>query len=160
MNPDFTTTFSVDQTPHEAFRAITNPRGWWSEEIEGGTDKLGDEFTYRYQDVHRCRMKLIEVIPDQRVVWHVLDNYFNFTADESEWKDTRIIFDVSRNGDKTDIRFTHQGLVADYECFDVCSSAWSTYINGSLRSLITTGKGCPNQSCDETNRRKRQESRR
>ena len=46
---DFTTTISVDQSPEEAFRAINNVRGWWSENIEGSTDKLDAEFTYRYQ---------------------------------------------------------------------------------------------------------------
>jgi hypothetical protein len=30
------------------------------------------------------------------------------------------------------------------ECYDPCSNAWGTYINGSLRSLIATGKGQPN----------------
>ena len=46
---DFTTTILVDQTPEVAFNAINNPRGWWSEEIEGGTEKLNDMFDYHYE---------------------------------------------------------------------------------------------------------------
>jgi len=140
----FTTTFMVDQTPEEAIGAIKNVRGWWSEEIEGSTDKLGDEFTYRYKDVHSCKMKLIEVIPHKKVVWLVVDNYFNFTEDKSEWKGTRITFEVSEKDNQTEIRFTHLGLVPEYECFDICSNAWGSYMSGSLRTLITTGKGQPN----------------
>jgi hypothetical protein len=143
-NPSFTTNFSVDQTPEEAFNAISNVRGWWSEEIEGSTDTLGDEFTYRYKDAHYCKLKVIEVIPDKKVIWLVLDNHFNFTEDESEWKGTKITFEVSKKDDKTEVHFTHLGLVPDYECYGVCSNAWGSYINGSLRSLITTGKGRPN----------------
>ena len=67
-NQNFTTTFSVDQTPERAFNAINHVRGWWSEEIEGSTDKLGDEFTFHYKDVHRSKQKLIEVIPNEKVV--------------------------------------------------------------------------------------------
>jgi hypothetical protein len=144
-NQDFTTTFSVDQSPEKVFNAINNVRGWWSEEIEGSTDKLGDEFTYHYKDVHYCRMKLIELISDKKVVWLVVQNYFNFTEDKSEWKGTKVIFEIFKKGDKSEIRFTHLGLVPEYECFNVCSNAWGSYINGSLRSLITTGKGHPNQ---------------
>jgi len=90
-------------------------------------------------------MKLIEVIPHKKVVWVVVDNYFNFTEDKSEWKGTKIIFEFSKKGEKSEIRFTHLGLVPEYECFNVCSNAWGSYINGSLRSLITTDKGHPNQ---------------
>ena len=143
-NHNFTTTYLVDQTPEQAFNAINHVRGWWSEEIEGSTDKLGDEFTYHYKDVHRCKMKITEVIPGKKVVWRVLDNYFNFIEDKNEWKDTEISFEISRKGNKTEVRFTHVGLVPEYECFDVCSNAWGSYINGSLRSLITTGEGKPN----------------
>jgi hypothetical protein len=141
---NFTTTLTVEQTPQEAFAAIKNVRGWWSEEIEGCTDKLGDEFTYHYKDVHRCKMKLTEVIHGKKVVWLVVDNYFNFTKDKSEWKGTEIMFELSKKGTQIEIRFAHLGLVSEYECFDVCSNAWGSYINGSLRSLIATGKGKPN----------------
>ncbi len=149
-NHNFTTTLLVDQTPREVFNAVNNVRGWWSEEIEGDTDKLGAEFSYHFKDVHRCKMKIVEFIPNKKVVWHVLDNYFSFTQDKTEWKDTKISFEISISkkgdkGDKTEVHFTHIGLVPHYECYNACSDGWSTYINGSLRSLITTGKGQPNE---------------
>jgi hypothetical protein len=67
-NQDFTTTLLVDRSPKEAFDAINNVRGWWSENIEGGTEKLNDVFTYRVKDLHQCTMKLTEVVPNKKVV--------------------------------------------------------------------------------------------
>lgn len=142
--PDFTTTLQVDQSPREAFNAIKNMRGWWSAGIEGGADKLNDEFLYHYKDIHYCKMKLIELLPDQKVVWLVLDNYFKFTEDKSEWIGTKLVFDISQKDNQTEIRFTHEGLVPQYECYEICREAWTNYICNSLRALITTGKGQPN----------------
>jgi Activator of Hsp90 ATPase homolog 1-like protein len=141
---DFTTTIMVDQTPKQVFDAISNPRRWWSEEIEGSTDKLNDVFDYHFRDIHISKMKLVEVVPEKKVVWLVLGNYFNFIKDQSEWKGTKIIFEISGQDNKTKLQFTHQGLVPDYECFDICKNAWTEYIRESLYNLITTGKGKPN----------------
>ena len=147
MTPqDFTTTISTDKTPEEAYNAINNVRGWWSEEIEGSTDRLDAEFNYHYEDVHRSKIKITALVPGKKVAWLVLDNYFKFTKDETEWKGTKIIFEISEKGGKTQIRFTHVGLVPAYECYDICKSAWGTYIQGSLQSLIDTGKGKPNSA--------------
>jgi hypothetical protein len=142
---DYTVAITVDQTPEEAFAAINNVRGWWSGDIEGITDQLGEEFTYRYEDVHRSRQKITELDPGKRVVWHVLDAYLSFTQDKTEWNGTDITFDISKDGDQTEVRFTHVGLVPQFECFHDCSDAWGSYIKGSLRNLITTGKREPNQ---------------
>ena len=142
---NFTTTFTVDQTAEEAFAAINNVRGWWSGEIEGSTDKLGDVFTYRYEDVHYSKQKITEFIPSKKVVWTVLDSKLNFIKDKTEWNGTKVVFEVSKKGAKTEVRFTHQGLLPEVECFDACSNAWGSYINGSLKNLITKGKGQPNK---------------
>ena len=142
---DFATTILVGQSPKKAFNAINNPRGWWSEEIEGSTEKLNDEFSYHYEDVHRCKMKLIEVVPGKKVVWLVLDANLDFVEDKSEWTGTTITFEITPTGGQTEVRFTHVGLVPGYECYGACSNAWGSYINGSLRSLIATGKGQPGQ---------------
>ncbi|MGG9962487.1 SRPBCC family protein [Ferruginibacter sp. SUN106] len=142
--PDFTTAIVVSQNPEQVFEAINNVRGWWSEEIEGSTHKLNDVFNYHYEDVHRCKMKLIEMVPGKKVVWLVEENYFKFTADKTEWTGTTIIFEITENDNKTALRFTHQGLVPEYECYEICKGAWTTYIQKSLYNLITTGKGQPN----------------
>ena len=141
---DFTTTILVDQTPTEVFNAINNVRGWWSEEIEGITNEPGAMFKYHYEDVHRCKMKIVEFIPDQKVVWLVQENYFKFTTDKSEWIGNKIIFEIKKAGDKTELLFTQVGLVSAYECYEICEKAWTQYIQQSLYSLITTGKGQPN----------------
>jgi uncharacterized protein YndB with AHSA1/START domain len=76
-------------------------------------------------------------------MWHVADNYFKFTKDESEWKDTHVIFDISEDAGRAKLKFTHQGLVPEYECFQICHDAWTHYIHGSLKDLIMKGKGSP-----------------
>jgi len=145
---NYTTAFVVDQTPEQAFDAITNVRGWWSGEIDGSTDQLGDEFTYRYQDIHYSKQRITQLVSGQKVVWHIVDAYLNFTQDPDEWVGTEVTFEVARKGDQTEVSFSHLGLVPEFECFDKCSNAWGFYINSSLRNLITTGTGAPNPKED------------
>lgn len=143
-NQDFIVTISVDKSPAEVFKAVTNVGGWWSEEIEGHTANQGDVFYYHFQDVHRCTIKLTEVVPNKKIVWEVLDNYFNFTQDKTEWIDNTISFDITQTDGHTTLKFTHHGLLPEYECYDICAKCWTEYISGSLFDLITKGRGQPN----------------
>jgi hypothetical protein len=141
---NYTATILVDKDPKTAFDAIKNFRGWWSEEIEGKTDQLGEVFVYHYKDIHLCKLKLIEIVPGKKLVYQVLDNQFSFTKDKSEWIGTKLIFDIAKEDGKTQVKFTHEGLVPEYECYKVCYDAWGNYIKSSLYNFITTGKGQPN----------------
>jgi hypothetical protein len=141
MSQNFSTAFSVAQTPQEVFDAITNVRGWWTGDIEGGTDQLGDEFTYRYQDIHYSKQKITELVPDRKVVWHVVDANLSRNQDPAEWTGTDITFDIAPKDGQTEVRFSHLGLVPEFECFDSCSNAWGYLVNTNLRNLITDGAG-------------------
>ena len=138
---DFTTTIIVGQTPSQVFNAINNPQNWWSGEINGSADKLNDEFTYRYKEFHLSKQRIVEMIPDQKVVWLVTESIINYAEDKKEWTGTKISFEIAEQNNKTQLRFIHLGLDPDIECFDSCSNSWSQLIQQGLFSLITTGKG-------------------
>ncbi len=142
----FSTSFVVDQSPEEVFAAVNNVRGWWSEEIEGTTDKLGAEFRFHYKDAHRSTQRITELVPGKKVVWQVVEGQINFVKDKHEWDGTEVVFEIARRGDQTELRFTHVGLVPEIECYGKCSGAWTFHVNEGLRSLITTGKGKPNKA--------------
>jgi len=144
MQQSFSTSFIVNNTPQEIAKAILNIQNWWSEEITGSTNAIGDEFRYHYRDVHSCAMILTECT-DERIQWHVTENYFNFVTDQTEWDNTDICFEMIPVSDGIMVRFTHIGLKPELECYAVCSDAWTRYIKTSLYNLITTGTGNPNQ---------------
>jgi hypothetical protein len=140
---DYTAAITVDASPQEAFAAAADLRAWWSEEIDGDTDRLGAEFTYNYMDMHRCTLRVTEFVPGRRVAWLVLENFFVFT-DGAEWLGTTIEIDVAERDGRTEVRLTHRGLEPHHDCYDVCSKSWDFYVGRSLLGYITDGQGRPN----------------
>ena len=138
---NFDSTFTVSQSPEEVFSAITNPGKWWTGDIDGTADHIADEFSYRYENIHYSKQKVTELVAGQKVVWQVVDSNLAGPEDPAEWTGTHITFEISRKEGQTELRFSHLGLVPEFECFDSCSNAWGFYINGSLQRLITTGEG-------------------
>lgn len=142
---DFKVALIADKSPEEVFSAITNVRKWWSgyysEQIEGNTEKLNDEFIFRAgEGVHYSKQKLIEVIPAKRIVWLVTDSKLSFLQNEKEWTGTKIAFEISKKGEKTQLVFTHQGLTPEVECYDACSPAWTQYLQNKLLPMLTNEK--------------------
>jgi uncharacterized protein YndB with AHSA1/START domain len=138
-SPNFSVAYTVSQTPEQVFSAINDVRGWWTGEpgARGPTDKLGAEWTYRFKDLHYTKQRITEFVPGKKVVWLVLDSKLSFVKDQTEWNGSKITFEISKKRDKTELRFTHVGLVPEVECYGDCSSAWGYYVKGPLRDLIS-----------------------
>ena len=141
MTTDFTSTIVVENPAMEVFNAINNVRGWWQGEITGRTDQLGEEFDYRMKDFHFSRQKVTELMPGKKVVWLVTDSNLSNFADKGEWTGTTIVFDILEKGNKTEVRFTHKGLVPKFQCYGDCSWAWGLLVQESLFNLIAKGSG-------------------
>jgi hypothetical protein len=144
MERNFSSSFTVKQSAHEVFGAVNNVKAWWITSAAGNFTKVNDAFEVRFGDIHYSKQRLVEVIPDRRVVWLITDSRLNFTRNPEEWTGTKIVFDIESADGETTLRFTHEGLTPTIECYGACSGAWSQYVD-SLQQLITTGKGAPHQ---------------
>jgi len=143
----YRTTVLVEATPDRAYDAVNDVRGWWSQDLDGRTDTIGAEFDYRgNQDgvnLHRARIRVVDLVHAERVEWLVLDNWMSFIDDQAEWTGTRIVFEILPSERGSEIRFSHLGLVPSYECYDACFDAWTFFLQPSLREPITSGRGEP-----------------
>ncbi len=140
---DYTASILVTTTANKAFKSINHIVAWWTENIEGSSEKLNDVFTIRFGGESFVTMKIVESVPDKKVVWAVTDCYLHWFADKKEWKGTRIVFEISAEGDSTRIQFTHVGLEPQVECYDTCVKGWDQYFKDSLAKLVNEGKGLP-----------------
>ncbi len=142
-NDDYTINLKVETPIEKVFSNINSVSKWWTEVLDGNSNKLNDEFTVYFGIVHVTTQKLIEFLPNKKVVWLVTRSNLNFIKDKQEWTNTRISFELSEEGKQTHLRFTHHGLTPEVECYKDCSKGWDYYINGSLFKLLTKGKGTP-----------------
>lgn len=130
-NYQYKTTSS--KTPSEVYAFLLNPNNWWvglyGETIEGRSVAVNDEFVFKAGDgVHYSKQKLMEAVPNQKIVWQVTDSVLSFIEQKDEWTGTTIVFDISQKGNQTEILFTHKGLVPTVECYEACSGAWDQYL--------------------------------
>jgi len=145
-NNNYTLTLKTDQSAEQVFTTIMNVRGWWSglykEEFTGASEKAGDEFTFRAGDgAHYSKQKLLELVPNKKIVWLVTDSRLSFIEKPDEWTGSKLVFNISPKHDHTEITFTHEGLTPEVECYDVCAPTWTTYLQNKLVPLITNRLG-------------------
>ncbi len=139
---DYHTSITIKASAQEAFKQINHVSEWWSEDFEGSSQKLNDEFTVRFGETS-ITLKITAFIPGEKIAWLVTDCYKHWLKDKKEWKGTKMVWEISSLKPGTLISFTHIGLIPGMECYHGCENAWDQYIQGSLFKLLTEGKGIP-----------------
>ena len=136
----FSAAIEVAKSPQDVFNCIKEVSKWWTKDYEGDSAKLNDEFVICHPGRHYSKQKLVEVIPNKKVVWLVTDSQLYWIeGDKHEWSNTRMVFDISVNGDATMLHFTHEGLVPQKECYALCEQGWNMVIIERLFGFITDG---------------------
>ncbi len=138
---DYNVIITMNVPTEQAFNRILNVSKWWTENVEGSTEKLNDEFIVRSGDVHYSKHKIIELIPDKKVVWLVTDSKLNWIKqNKEEWTNTKMIFEIIPQGNETTIHFTHEGLRPGQECYENCVKGWDSIIKQNLYNYVTKGE--------------------
>jgi len=138
---DFNSSISVKMNPVDAIKKISNIPDWWGVTFSGDSKKQGDQFIVKMGGDSFFNFTVEELIPGQRVVWLVTDCYMPWFSDKKEWTNTKLIFDLTENDGLTTVNFIHEGLTPDVECYKDCNLGWTHWIQKSLFSYLTTGKG-------------------
>jgi uncharacterized protein YndB with AHSA1/START domain len=128
---------SLDQV-YRALATREGVAGWWTTETsgdskDGGVLKLA--FTSQGMEIGRFDLKILELAPDRRVLWQVVEG-------PAEWIGTKIAFDLKQEDAFTIVLFKHQGWKEPGEFMSHCSTKWATFLM-SLKSLVETGTGAP-----------------
>lgn len=138
---NFTTTITAKISAKEALKKIGNIPDWWGVTFTGSAEKKNDKFVIKMGGDSFFNFTVSELIPGQRAVWLVTDCYMPWYSDKTEWTNTKLIFDLSEKNGETTVAFTHEGLTPDVECYKDCNPGWTHWIQKSLFSYFTTGKG-------------------
>jgi hypothetical protein len=136
----FSFSFQTSQSAEDVYKTLLDVRSWWTglfgEIIKGESSQLNDEFTFKAGNgAHYTKQKLMEAEPNQRIVWLVTESNLNFAKKTDEWTGTKIRFDISGQSGKTNVVFTHEGLVPKFECYNGCAGAWTQYLENLEKRL-------------------------
>ena len=110
---NYTVEIEVEKSPDDVFNHIIDLSKWWPEEYEGENIKLDTEFILRTGDTHYSRNKVIEFVPNKKVVWVTTESIRKM--DNYDWSGTKFIFQLTTKGNNTLLKFTYDGIVLEGE---------------------------------------------
>ena len=84
---------------------------------------------------HFSKQKLVELLPNEKIKWLVIESNLSFLTKTDEWNNTKICFTIEEENQNTNVTFTHEGLVPQIECYGGCSGVWSKYLENLKEAL-------------------------
>jgi uncharacterized protein YndB with AHSA1/START domain len=141
MTDDYTADLHIAAAPQAVYTALTTLDGnssWWAP--ASGSAAAGGELRFTFADPGApLVLRVAEAAPTE-VAWHVTDCAFL-----PHWVDTTITFRLTAAEDgTTSLRFLHDGLTPQLDCFEMCQAGWN-YFLPSLRDYAESGAGHPNR---------------
>ncbi len=134
--PDILHKIAINSPPGDTYRALTTLdglAGWWTADTQGSCN-AGGTIQFRFGN-KGTDMKVLELEAGKRVLWQVVEG-------PPAWIGTKLSFDLTKDGDFTQVLFKHQGWKQPSDLMAHCSTKWAMFLM-SMKSLIEDGKGAP-----------------
>jgi len=125
----------IETTPEKLFESLSTDKGiaaWWTKAKTQAEVGAVNEFAFGAGAV-TFRVEKLEA--GKAVAW---------SADQvpPDWKGTQVLFELSKGGRGSILRFSHTGFKTTTPMVAATSYAWAQYLR-SLKLFLETGKGEP-----------------
>ncbi|MBS1935762.1 MAG: SRPBCC domain-containing protein, partial [Bacteroidetes bacterium] len=121
---NYHSSISANVSAKEAFDKICDVPAWWALDFHGNSKKKNDVFSIHFGTTS-VTFKIADAVPEEIIVWKVIDSYLPWLNDKEEWTGTKIVFEISSHNGKTKIDVTDVGLTPEVECYESCEQGWN-----------------------------------
>lgn len=130
---------TVNVPASKVYEALTTADGlsevWTNELIV--RNQVGSLNEFRFGGHDADKMRIEELIPNQRIVWRCMDS-------DPEWIDTVISFDIEEKNGKSFVTLRHMNWKEVTPFYRSCNYNWAMFLY-SLKSYCEHGEGLPFQ---------------
>ena len=131
----------VNVHPEIAFHALTQEIGEWWGAVDRGIGQVGDEFSVFFEsDRTRWTFRVNDLQPDLSIDMECIEADHRYGSDDAsireEWLGTTLRWRLEAMGQRCRISFTHDGLVEELECYEICVSGWDHFFLGNLQEYL------------------------
>ncbi|MEE9362346.1 MAG: hypothetical protein V3U92_07095 [Cellulophaga sp.] len=138
-NTDYRKTVLISSNKEDVFKALTEELSNWWGTMDNIVQKKEDIFTVSWGEPW-YKFKVVELNPFSIITWECIDcNQIigDLEGVEKEWVGTRLQWEIKTIKHKeVEVSLIHQGLIPEFTCYKVCSSAWDSFIGTNLKDYL------------------------
>ncbi|MEJ6392376.1 hypothetical protein V8J82_03860 [Gymnodinialimonas sp. 2305UL16-5] len=140
----------VAAEPAAAFEAVTRGVEHWWTRPDQPLVHLGDRAKFTFPPgVSYWTFELTGLDRPSQVEWTCVDALHIHEGQpkeiETEWLNTKVLWEISGQADGARIQLEHAGLTPQLLCYDICEAGWDLFFLDSLKTYLDTGQGAPHR---------------
>ncbi len=133
--PDIKHSVSIEASAEKIFPLIASPRGlsrWWAEDVAEGESGVVEISFFNRATVYRLRAS--RMAAPLEAEWACETG--------KDWSGTRLVFRLTVDGGRTQVRFTHAGWQSESDYFVDCTTTWGCLMY-RLKAAAEDGVSAP-----------------